>query len=75
MTKNELIDQVDWLEKGNAEWRAKALTSSKQAEAARATARIAISHLQALLNEKRTAQQSWEAEQAARDWLLSIGAD
>lgn len=73
MTKAELIDQVEWLEKGNDEWRTLALSKDKQAKACQATARIAIDHLQKLLNERRTAQQSWEAEQAAREWLTSIG--
>ena len=35
----------------------------------------AIRHLQAILNSQRTATQSWEAEQEARQWLRSIGAE
>ena len=70
----EAIDYLDWLEKGNAEWRRTALTNSAHAEAARATARIAIDHLDAVLNK---AQGSWERQQAAdaaaRTWMASIG--
>jgi len=36
---------------------------------------VAIRHLQAILNESRTATQSWQAEQEARQWLLSIGSE
>lgn len=35
----------------------------------------AVRHLQAILNESRTATESWQAEQAARQWLLSIGSE
>lgn len=35
----------------------------------------AIRHLHALLNSRRTATQSWEAEQEARLWLESIGSE
>lgn len=68
-------DDVDWLEKGIAEWRSAALASSKQAEAARATARIAIGHLQAVLALNKTHTERQDADTAARLWLQSIGAD
>lgn len=43
----------------------------KQARAAQATARIAIRHLQAVLNKECSSR----VQQAARDWLISIGSD
>lgn len=36
---------------------------------------IAIGHLHALLNSRRTATQAWEAEREARQWLESIGSE
>jgi hypothetical protein len=69
------IDHIEWLENGNEEWRLAGLSARKQAEAARATARIAIGHLQAVLNKARTFDEQQRADTAARDWLASIGAD
>ncbi len=69
------IDHLEWLEKGNEEWRSLALSSGRQAKAARATARIAIGHLQAVLNKARTHAEQQAADTAARDWLLSIGSE
>jgi hypothetical protein len=71
----DAIDHFDWLEKGNAEWRSMAIGNAKQAEAARATARIAITHLQNILNKPRTHAEQQAADTAARDWLISIGSD
>ena len=71
----DVRDHVEWLEAGINEWRAESLTNSRHAEAARLTARTAIRHLQAILNSQRTATQSWEAEQEARQWLRSIGSE
>lgn len=71
----QAIDTLDWLEKGIAEWRAQAVSNGKQAAAARATARVAIGHLQALLNESRTFEEQQDADTAARDWLESIGSE
>jgi hypothetical protein len=68
-------DDKEWLEKGLAEWRGTALENEKQAKAARATARIAINHLQSVLNTARTYAQQQDADTAARDWLLSIGSE
>jgi hypothetical protein len=67
------IDHIEWLEKGNEEWRVSALSASRQAEAARATARVAIGHLQVVLNKARTFDEQQRADTAARDWLTSIG--
>lgn len=68
-------DHIEWLEKGNEEWRHMYLSADKQAKAAQATARIAITHLQATLNSARTHAQQQDADAAARDYLLSIGAE
>lgn len=57
------------------EWRAQAQANARHAEAARATARVAIDHLQAVLLKARTHDEQQRANTAARDWLASIGAD
>jgi hypothetical protein len=69
----ELIDKLEWAEKGLAEWRYEAQEASQQAAMARATARIAIAHLNAVLNNCRTHDQQQTADTRARDWLESIG--
>lgn len=69
------IDYLEWLEKGNAEWRAQALDNARQREAVAATARVAINHLQQVLNKPRTHDQQQRADTAARDWLTSIGSE
>jgi len=69
------LEHIDWLEKGIAEWRGVALIQTKQAKAARATARIAIKHLQAMLAPPRTYAEQQSADNAARDWLASIESD
>ena len=71
----DILDDVEWTEKGLAEWRDVALSNEKQARAAQATARIAITHLQAVLNQSRTHADQQAADTAARDWLVSIGSD
>ena len=71
----EAIDHFEWLEKGNIEWRDMAISKAKQAETARATARVAITHLQAVLNTPRTHADQQAADTAARDWLISIGSE
>lgn len=57
------------------DWRATALENAKHAEMARATARVAINHLQSVLNKPRTHAQQQDVDTAARDWLLSIGSE
>ncbi len=69
------IDYIDWLEHGIAEWRNQAATKEKQATAASATARVAIGHLLAVLNVAKTHDQQTMIDAAARDWLVSIGAE
>lgn len=71
----EAIDSLDWLDKGVAEWRSSYMRTRNQLVASHATSRIAIDHLQAILNESRTADESFQAESGARDWLLSIGSE
>lgn len=71
----ETIDHIEWLEKGNEESRLMYLESHRQANAARATARIAIGHLQSVLNKCRTHAEQQAADTAARDWLTSIGSE
>lgn len=68
-------DKIEWLEKGNAEWRALALTNAQQARAAQATARIAITHLQEVLNKAQTFDEQIDADTDARNWLISIGSE
>ena len=68
-------DEIEWLEKGNAEWRSLAVSNQQQARAAQATGRIAITHLQNVLNKARTHAEQQSADTAARDWLVSIGSD
>ena len=69
------FDHIEWLGKGNDEWRDMYLSTDRQAKTARASARIAIEHLQNVLNKPRTHHAQQEADTAARDWLLSIGSE
>lgn len=69
------IDHIEWIEKGNDEWKQMYTQSNRQRNAAQATARIAISHLQAVLNKARTHAEQQAADTAARDWLISIGSE
>ena len=71
----EAWDGLEWIEKGLAEWRDTAIRNAKQTAAAQATARIAIGHLQAVLNKPRTHAEQQAADTAARDWLISIGSE
>jgi len=73
---DELEDELDWAEKGLAEWRATALSNARQAKAARATARIAIGHLRAVLAKcVYDTLDHVPAYVAAQEWLESIGED
>lgn len=69
------IDHIEWLEKGNEEGRLQCISAAKQAKVAQAQARVAITHLQAVLNGCRTHEAQQAADTAARDWLESIGSD
>jgi hypothetical protein len=70
-----LEDRVAWVDLGLAEWRDMAMSNARQAKAARATARVAIGHLQGVLGIARTHAEQQAADTAARDWLESIGSD
>ena len=73
-----LPDSVEWIEKGIVEWRAQAQTNARHAEAARATARVAIGHLQRVLQDTHAripSEQRLQWRRDAEDWLASIGAD
>lgn len=70
-----LPDQIDWIERGIVEWREMAQTQSRFAKQAAAKTRVAITHLQTLLNSRLDANQMLAAEKAARDWLESIGEE
>ena len=69
----DLQEHIEWVNKDLAEWREAALSNRKQANAARATARIAIGHLDVVLNKCRSHEEQQRADTAARDWLASIG--
>jgi hypothetical protein len=69
------IDHIEWLEKGNEEWRQFGHNASRQSSAAQASLRIAIGHLHAMLHKARTADDQLRADTAARDWLASIGSE
>ena len=71
----DILDDIEWTEKGLVEWRDTALSSQSHARAAEAIARVAITHLQAVLNQSRTHADQQAADTAARDWLISIGSD
>jgi hypothetical protein len=69
------IDTIDWLEKGLQEWRDLYKNTARQHSATQATARVAVGHLQAVLNKARTHAEQQAADTAARDWLISIGSE
>lgn len=69
------IDHIEWLDKGIENWRGMYTTSARRAENVRATARVSIGHLQAVLNKSRTHDEQQRADTAARDWLASIGRE
>jgi len=64
-------DQLEWTEK----WREEAIKRAKEAAALRATVKIAIGHLHAVVNMARTHAEQQAADTAARDWLASIGSE
>ena len=71
----EAVDYIEWLEKGNEEWRLMGLSAIKRAKAARATAQVAITHLREVLNKPRTYEAQQQADTAARQWLESIESE
>ena len=71
----ELADDARDSESGIVQWSERAQTNARHAEAERATARVAIGHLQAVLNKPRTHHDQQRADTLARDWLTSIGSE
>ena len=71
----EAIDHIEWVEKGVEEWRELFDRSTQRVTQAEALSRVAIAHLQAVLNKARTFDEQQKADAAARDWLLSIGSE
>lgn len=71
----EAIDHMEWLEKGLAEWRSLSVIKHREARMRDAQARIAVHHLQAVLNQAGTHAEQRAADTAARDWLASIGSE
>jgi hypothetical protein len=69
------IDQIDWLDRGVDEWREEALSQQQKFYAAQATVKIAVRHLQEVLNKPRTYDDQVRADTNARDWLTSIGSE
>jgi hypothetical protein len=74
-TAGRLDDALEWAEKGLAEWRAAALAAQAESRRLGAENRIAVGHLQAVLNKARTHAEQQAADTAARDWLTSIGSE
>jgi len=81
LLKNDVYDYITWMEAGIDEWRATAfqwrdvaMKAQDQHRLALLKAQTAIGHLQDILNQRCTATQRLEAENAARDWLHSIGS-
>lgn len=70
-----LKDKLSWTDDAFVEWRNIALSRAREAKASRATARVAIGHLQGVLGLARTYAEQQAADTAARDWLASIGDD
>lgn len=68
-------DALEWAEKGLAEWRDQAMAKSRHLAVVQATARIAIGHLQTVLNKCRSHDEQLAADTAAREWLTSIGSE
>lgn len=70
---DECADSIEWDERGLYEWRSLAVTAARKERRHAAALRVALRHLQTVLNECRTAAEQQRADTAARDWLQSIG--
>ena len=55
------VDRIEWLEKGNEEWRQVYLVVQAEARRLAAVNRIAVEHLQTVLNKCRTAGEQQRA--------------
>ncbi len=69
------LDEVERMGKGLVEWQVLAQEKARHLAAVQATARIAIGHLQSVLNTAHTHAEQQAAEALARDWLTSIGSE
>lgn len=67
------IDHIEWLDKGCSEWSHLWQLEGRQNSANEAKLRIAIGHLDKVLNGCRTSDEQQKADTDARDWLISIG--
>lgn len=74
-TAGSLPDALLYAESDRAQWREQAETKARHLVAVQATARVAIGHLQAVLNQSRTHDEQLAADTLARDWLTSIGSE
>lgn len=74
-TAGSLSDALLYAESDRAQWREQAETKARHLVAVQATARVAIGHLQAVLNQSRTHDEQLAADTLARDWLTSIGSE
>ena len=72
---NELDDAIEWIEKGIDEWRSMYVVADRNEKTAQAISRIAIGHLQAVINKPRSHDEQQSAGKAARDWLVSMGSE
>ncbi len=71
----ETLNEIECTDKSLAEWRSIAQEKARHLAAVQATARIAIRHLQSVLNTARTHAEQQAADTSARDWLISIGSE
>jgi len=67
------IDHIEWLEKGNEEWRKMYVKELQRSKRLSAVSRIAIKHLDMVLNSCLTASDQQNADTDAREWLASLG--
>jgi hypothetical protein len=69
------IDHIVCLDRGVDEWREEALSQQQKFYAAQATVKIAVRHLQEVLNKPRMYDDQVRVDTNARDWLESIGSE
>lgn len=69
------IDHIDWLDRGVDEWREEALSQQQKFYAAQATVKIAVRHLQEVLNKPRMYDDQVRVDTNAKGWLISIGSE
>lgn len=69
------LENVELTQKSLAELQSAVKEKAQHLAAVQATARIAIGHLQSVLNTARTHAEQQSADTSARDWLVSIGSE